>query len=312
MSEDPKKRHRRGRPAKNPEKRVKVRSESMSSSGLPEIDAKSEKSKYHNRMLDNYDEMFQNFSKDGISQQSQHLIRKIIHSPLVPEAFKIQPLLIIFNNIMQELMMNELEIVVLSIYLEKFVWQDETTQLNSLLRFAGYAVKVYLCEELNPINAYLSNKYPGFMEDFTQWQERFKSYLSVNPKDLNDKYKELSKSISAPSDSKIMDYNYYVDEILQIIPSLMYEKQPLEELTKDPEIMSLYVAYKSQSHIVLSDEENSPMPTLVKLDSVLSGVHEFEPVSPKDITIPSALMKKIDSICDALLSQNEESKEEEG
>ena len=118
---DPKKRMKRGRPMKNPDKRVKIRSDSLSSSGLPEYDIKADKSKYHNRMLDNYEEMLQNFLRDGISQQSQHLIRKIIHSSAVPENAKQQPLLMMFNNVMQELMMNELEIVVLSIYLEKFV-----------------------------------------------------------------------------------------------------------------------------------------------------------------------------------------------
>ena len=261
-------------------------------------------------MLDTYQELLDSFSRDGISQQSQHLIRKIIHSPLIPEASRRQPLLLIFNEVMQELMMNELEIVVLSIYLEKFIWQDETTPLPSLLRFAGYAVKVYLCEELNPINAYLSNKYSGFMEDFSLWQERFKPFMGINPKDLNDKYKELSKSVSAPSDSKIMDYNYYVDEILQIAPNLMYEKHPLEELTKDPEIMSVYAVFKSRGTVLMSSGEAVPMPVLEKLESVLSGVHEVEP-SQGPHTASTSVVKKIETLCDAYLSQNEEVKDDE-
>ena len=167
MSGGPEKRQKRGRPVKVPDKRIKIRSDSLSSGGFPEYDGKSDKSKYHNRLLDNYEEMFQNFLRDGISQQSQHLIRKIIHNPLVPESAKAQPLLMIFNSIMQELLMNELEIVVLSIYLEKFVWQDESTPLPSLIRFTSYAVKHYLCEDLSPINAYLSNTYAGFMEDYS-------------------------------------------------------------------------------------------------------------------------------------------------
>ena len=283
----------------------------MSSSGPPEIDPKTEKSKYHNRMIENYQEQLDNFSRDGISQQSQHLIRKIIHSPLVPESSRMQPLLMIFNEIMQELMMNELEIVVLSIYLEKFVWQDENTPLATLLRFSGYGVKLYLCEELNPINAYLSNKYPGFMEDFTLWQERFKPFMGVNPKDLNDKYKELSKSVSAPSDSKIMDYNYYVDEILQITPNLMYEKHPLEELTKDPEIMSVYAAFKAQGTVRMNTGEEIPTPLLEKLDSVLSGVHDVETPMVGQHSASTNVVKKIESLCDAFLSQNDEVKDEE-
>jgi hypothetical protein len=312
MSEiDPKKRIKRGRPSKNPDKKIKIRSDSLSSSGIPDFDGKCDKSKYHNRMIENYEEMYQNFLRDGISQQSQHLIRKIIHSPSVPEIAKLEPLLRIFNDVIKELMMNELEIVVLSIYLEKFVWLDETTSVETLLRFSGYAVKHYLCEDLNPINAYLSNEYPGFIEDYTLWQDRYKSCMSVNPKDLNDKFKELNKSVSVPGDSKIMDYNYYVDEILQITPNLFYERHPIEELTKDPDIMSLYSAYKNQSKILTNEDEEPPLPVLEKLDSVLNGLHDPKQIAPGVHTTSASILKKIDSLCDSYLTQKEDIKDED-
>ncbi|OMJ82453.1 hypothetical protein SteCoe_16862 [Stentor coeruleus] len=311
MSEEPKKRSKRGRPAKNPEKKQKVRSNSISSSGMPEIDYKQDKSKYHNRLLENYDEQYTNFLRDGISQQSQHLIRKIIHSPFVPESAKSQPLLMIFNSITTELMMNELEIVVLSIYLEKFVWQDESISLMTLLKYAAYAVKLYLCEEMSHINAHLSNTQPGFIEDFNLWQDKHKVYMSVNPKDLNDKFKELSKAVSLPGDTKIMDYNYYVDEILQITPNLLGEKHPIEELTKDPEIMSLYAAYKNNNKIVTKDSDETHLPVLEKLDSVLSGLHEPEKPVGGIHTASSTILKKIESLCEAYLSNNDEVKDED-
>jgi hypothetical protein len=311
MSDEPKKRAKRGRPSKNPEKKPKVRSNSVSSSGMPDLDLKLDKSKYHNRMLDNYEEQYSNFIRDGISQQSQHLIRKIIHSTYVPESAKQQPLLMIFNNITKELMMNELEIVVLSIYLEKFVWQDQSTSLIILLKYAAYAVKHYLCEDLNPINAYLANSQPGFIEDFNLWHDKHKAYLSVNPKDLNDKFKELSKAVSLPGDTKIMDYNYYVDEILQIAPNLMYEKHPIEELTKDSEIMSLYAGYKNNTKIVTKDSDEAHLPVLEKLDSVLSGLHEPGKAPNGVITASTTVLKKIESLCDAYLNSNDDVKEED-
>ena len=311
MSEDQKKRQRRGRPAKNPDKKMKTRSGSVSSSGIPEIDPKQDRSKYHSRMLEAYDELAQSFLRDGISQQSQHLIRKIIHSPFVPELAKLQPLLIIFNTLTQELLMNELEIVVLSIYLEKFVWSDDSTPLPNLLRFVGYAVKHYLCEDLNPINAYLANKYQGFLEDFSIWQERYKAYMSVNPKDLNDKFKELSKAVSVPGDTKIMDYNYYVDEILQILPMAISEKQPIEELTKDPEVIAVYAAFKNKAKIITKESEDEYLPILNKLDSVLSGVHDLELVHGGNASLSHTLLKKIDSNCDVILNQSDEEKEED-
>ena len=164
---------------------------------------------------------------------------------------------------------------------------------------------------MTPINAYLANKYSGFIEDYTAWQDRHKSAISVNPKDLNDKFKELSKSVSAPGDSKIMDYNYYVDEILQITPNLLYEKHPIEELTKDPEIMSLYSAYKSQHKIVVKDHEDLPIPVLEKLDTVLSGFHEPDSMPPGVHTASANVLKKIETLCDAYFNHSDEAKDEE-
>jgi len=224
MSEEPKKRSKRGRPAKNPEKRPRKRSDSFSSSGVPESDLKQEKGKYHNRMLENYYELHSSFIRDGISQQSQHLLRKIAQGPEVPELAKLHPLLLYFNNAIQDFLMNELEIVVLGIYLEKFIWQDKYLNAEMLVKYACYAAKVYLAEDINPIDAFLCHRFPGFIENFTSWKQNYKSLMSINPKDLNDKFKELSKAVVVPGNTKVMDYNFYVDEILQYNPTVGHDK----------------------------------------------------------------------------------------
>ena len=128
---------------------------------------------------------------------------------------------------------------------------------------------------------------------------------------MNDKFKELSKSVTVPGDSKIMDYNYYVDEILQITPNLIYEKPAIDELTKDPEIMTVYSAYKHQSKIISNNCEEAPIPILKKLDSVLSGLHEPVEIIPGTHVVSATTLSKIDSLCDAYLNQNHEDKEED-
>ena len=118
MSDEPKIRAKRGRPSKNPEKRPKTGSESQEPVGNTEYETKVDRPKSQNKFLDLYYELHCNFIREGISQQSQHLLRKITSSPVVPESFRGSSLLITLNLITQEFFMNELEIVVLSIYLE--------------------------------------------------------------------------------------------------------------------------------------------------------------------------------------------------
>lgn len=309
MSEEPKKRSKRGRPAKNPEKRPRKRSDSFSSSGLPECDLKQEKTKYHNRMLENYFELHSIFIRDGISQQSQHLLRKIAQGPEVPEFAKLHPLLLYFNNAIQEFLLNELEIVVLGIYLEKFIWQDKYLNTELLIKYACYAAKVYLAEDMNPIDAFLCHKYPGFIENFTNWKQSYKNLMSINPKDLNDKFKELSKAVAVPGDTKVMDYNFYVDEILQYNPNMLHDKPIVDDLINDPECLELYKAVEDKKKIVDKDHQPVPLEVLQKAKMVFGDCGSDIDIDESNgvFVVGPNLIKKIKVFClDAHDGENEE------
>lgn len=275
MSDDPKKRIKRGRPAKVPEKRAKIKSDSQSSSPVHENETKLERPKGHNKSLDQYYELHSNFTKEGISQQSQHLIRKIISNPNIPVQIKSTNLIVLLNNVTQEFVMNELEIVVMSIYLEKFAWNDHRIDIEHNLRLAAYAVKYNLSEDLPALNAYVSYKSPDFLQEFVVWQENWKHSMIVNPRELNDRFKDMSKAASLPGDTKIMDYNSYVDEILQYNPHMMYDKPLLDEIMSDPECVELIQALKSKKKIVTDNNEEVPLNLLKKVESVLGDIENI-------------------------------------
>lgn len=272
MSEDPKKRIKRGRPAKVPEKRPKTRSDSQSSSPVHETEMRPERPKSNNRELEHYYELHSNFTKEGISQQSQHLLRKITSSPVVPLNIKSSNLIVTLNNVIQEFLMNELEIVVLSIYLEKFAWNDKSTDPEKIIKLAAYAVKYNLSEELPSLSTYVNYKNPEFLPEFFAWNENWKHLMAVNPRDLNDRFKDMSKAASMPGDTKIMDYNAFVDEILQYNPHMMYDKPQLEEIMNDPECIALIKAVKCNKKIVTNDSEEVPFNLLKKVESVIGDI----------------------------------------
>lgn len=295
MSDEAKKRPKRGRPAKNPEKKQRKRSDSLSSAQDQEY--KKETSKFHNRNLENYYELHSNFVRDGISQQCQHLIRKIVQGHEVPEAARVQPLLMYFNVVTQEFLLNELEIVVLGIYLEKFAWSDSNSSAECIVRFTSYAAKEYLAEDMGPLNAFLSYKYPGFIENYESWKVNFSNLFMVNPKDLNDKFNELSKAVSLPDEGKIMDYNYYVDEILQCNPNLTYEKNKTQEVAEDPEILELITAIRQKKKIISSDNYELPKDILEKVQNCFGHCGSEEVLNNDKVFIVSpVVLKKLESI----------------
>mmetsp|Transcript_31451 Transcript_31451/g.31131 ORF Transcript_31451/g.31131 Transcript_31451/m.31131 type:complete len:131 (+) Transcript_31451:555-947(+) len=70
------------------------------------------------------------------------------------------------------------------------------------------------------------------MDEYNAWAETIRPLMSINAKDINNKFKELGKLVGVPGDLKIQDYNYYVDEILQI-------SQPAMQDIKDESLLSV-------------------------------------------------------------------------
>ena len=296
MSDEPKIRPRRGRPSKNPEKRPKIRSDSQSSGGNIENDPNSVGPKPSNKPVDTYYTLQSNFIREGISHQSQHLLHKISTSTLIPESLRGPTFLVTLNQVAQEFFMNELEIVVLNIYLEKLNLSVSCKDFEFWLRQAAYAVKHNLSEDIQVINAYITLKYPKFLEDFQPWFETSRHLMVVNPRDLNDKFKELSKAAALPGDAKIMDYNSYVDEILQYTPHLFYEKTQLEEMMADQDCLELLSAIRSKKKILSKEGEELPAAVLLKLDTLMAeAVSSVKEDAGGVYTVSPALMQKIEA-----------------
>jgi len=70
--------------------------------------------------------------------------------------------------------------------------------------------------------------------------------MNINAKDINNKFKELSKLVGVPGDEKIHDYNYYVDEILQISP-------PYTQDVKDESLLPVKKSEEISGHRKASD-----------------------------------------------------------
>lgn len=169
MSEqEVKKRGRRGRPPKQPEKKLKLESDSKDPQPLSMNfkEKPPEKSKHQNEHLDSYNSIRTSFVNSGVSQQSQLLIRRIANNLSSSGDFSSQPLLRMLNDILQELAMNELEVVSWAIVLDKFPLRDSSVPILNVLLHTAYAVKCYLNEDMSPYKIYLLSKNPVFLEEY--------------------------------------------------------------------------------------------------------------------------------------------------
>lgn len=237
-----------------------------------------------------YESIHDHYSKEGLDQQIHLFLRRIASSSEVPSELRHIPLLRMLTEVCKELMLNELEISMWSIFLEKVVWTHLnvlSVPLNWLLLFSAYSAKQYLNEDVYLYESYMQKKHENFLHNYQNWLMNNHDLMKVSPKKLNSKYLFLSIPPSA-DESEIIDYNYYVDDILQIAP-------PSNSNEKEIKI-------EIPSIIIESDEPK--LPELLTLNSVLVDAAEtpdivsgkkinhfehFQPAIETDIDIPMLL-----------------------
>ena len=231
-----------------------------------------EKIKQATGYLNIYRELISHYT---LTQTRQMYILRIVSDRKIPLQFQSMPLLRLIRHTVEEMMMNDIEIVVWAIYLDRFAWKEFSQSVKLLLYITAYAVKSYLSSSLEHFQAYLSYKFNNFLLYFNKWLEKSKNKLSTFPKDLNKKFTYLSSRIQ-PQEIYLINYNFNVDEILEMAPPYQHEGKAKVE-SQPSSIHSSYFEPNSPCTIkdiegkeVESDEEGPCSPLLARLDSVFA------------------------------------------
>ena len=128
----------------------------------------------------------------------------------------------IFITIIKELLMNEFELILLSLYLESVdisSCEDIISFRDSLIYLCFLIKKLTLSQErLTPINSFLNRKYQSFDDKFNKWFESnsavFNNKLYFSYMEINQRFKEYNQSHSIYCKNNYIDYNLIIDRIL--------------------------------------------------------------------------------------------------
>ena len=148
----------------------------------------------------------------GPSQTSIIMVNNLLSSSSIPIDIKKSQLKQLVFQTFNESFLNEVQIAVWSICLEKFVWISENDDLwLSLISSALYA-KEMLGENIEYLILKFTEKFLDYKSVYTDWKKHKDIVLSV--KIINQVYKKLSKTRYM-----IMNYNYIIDDVIfQYLP----------------------------------------------------------------------------------------------
>jgi hypothetical protein len=215
-----------------------------------------------------YKSMYKNYLLNEFTSNCLNYVNKIItdvksnHLKKFQGIFELNKL---FISIIKELLMNEFELLLLSLYLESIdisLYSDVFTFKESLIYLCYFIKKLTLTlEKLSPINSFLIRKYQSFEEKFNKW---FQSYSSIiNAKlyfsymEINQRYKEYNSSYSIYCKNNYIDYNLIIDRILTM--SIPYNESKNDNLFTDKKDNSLdnnNIHLNSKSVKDFSDNQN--------------------------------------------------------
>lgn len=199
---------------------------------------------------DSYEKSFEKlqsvYIKDGITQQITLYLKFLARNPKISPEHKSLPLLHLLEDCCKDFLFNDLEIVMWGVLLDKLVWIEKSRSLKISLLYTAYAAKcnLNLSEDLTCLNCFIKLKYPGFHQGYHQWSSLNFAKLSVSLRDFNKHFKSF---LTLPV-TDIIDYNYYVDDLLQIAPpagvcekesKLEFEPETEQEETKLPELLNM-------------------------------------------------------------------------
>ena len=189
-----------------------------------------------------YESMHKNYLLNEFTSNCLNYINKMIidvrknHLKKFQGIFELNKL---FISIIKELLMNEFELLLLSLYLEPInisLNMDIFTFKESLIYLCYFIKKLTLStEKLTPINSFLIRKYQNFEDKFNKWFQLnssiFNNKLYFSYAEINERFKEYNTSYSIYCKSNYIDYNLIIDRILTM--SIPYNEGKNENLFMD-------------------------------------------------------------------------------
>ena len=172
-----------------------------------------------------YKSMHKNYVLNEFTSNCLNYINKIITDVKKNHLKKFQGLFElnkIFISIIKELLMNEFELLLLSLYLESIdisLYSDIFSFQESLIFLCFFIKKLTVSSEIiSPINSFLIRKYQGFEAQFDKWVKLNSSIINnkffLSYAEINQRFKEYNNSYSIYCKNNYIDYNLIIDRIL--------------------------------------------------------------------------------------------------
>lgn len=193
-----------------------------------DIDIKTEKNlrlEYFNEYKDYMDRVFNDRLLMIINRMIMDSNLNMTH---MRNNFPIHKILL---GVTKKFMLNEIELIHLSLYLDKLGWNNINYTLEEYLSYLAFTTKIYLNSNLNSLTSYIKTIDPLFESKYVEFnnnEDLINDSLLITPRDFNKRHSDLTRPANIFCRYNFLDLNYIVDEIISM--SLPYSEVKKEKL----------------------------------------------------------------------------------
>lgn len=192
-----------------------------------------------------YLSLYEELSKDYLSETFNNRILSLITRMVKSTTQEIQcnfPVHKILLKVCKTFLLNEMEISLYSILLERFGWYNSNFNFDENLHAIAMLAKSSISSQHIEILSALKKSKPNLEEIFKRFVseklEGNRNLLHVNNRELNDRFQLLCKPFHVASRENYTDYNFLVDQILST--SLPYSETKKNDKSAMLDTLSQY------------------------------------------------------------------------
>lgn len=168
------------------------------------------------KLASRYQDAIKTYEKSGLTQRKMQLLRRMASSRTFALETQRGPVLLQLLEVSKLLFLTELELVGWDLYLANTQWMGLPVSLLTLLVVSGFFVKSLMSvSDISYISACLCKQIPHFQTGLSLWNRYCAPQFSIPPKSLLSRYQELLLPLK-PTDPSPINYNFYVDEIVNL------------------------------------------------------------------------------------------------
>lgn len=151
---------------------------------------------------------------DRTCATTQQLLRRLAALSLLQLKSQQEAVLQQVMEVARKLLMTELELVVWAIHLTRAQCLSDLP-LHVTLAVSAFYVKQSLGSDIAAVQVFLEKQNSSFAKSLERWKQvNSKETTSCSFQEVNAMWKELKRPVSE-GDTQTVNYNYYVDDILQ-------------------------------------------------------------------------------------------------